>query len=63
MPISLIGPQPYIKYNPLGGSELLVTRILAEKFGFLPNLIPEQAFDVTKANGTTFGMVHRVRFV
>ena len=63
MPISFIGLTPFIKYNPLGGSEFLVTQILAEKFGFLPKFVPERAFDVTTANGTTFGMVHRVRLM
>ena len=63
IPVSFIGIPPFIKLNPLGGSELLVTQILAEKFGFLPKLIPERAFDVTKINGTTYGMVHRVRLM
>ena len=61
LPISFIGIVPYIKYNPFGGSEPLVIQMLAKKYGFLPNYIPERAFDVTKANGTTYGMVHRVR--
>ena len=63
MPISFIGIPPFIKYNPFGGSELLVTQILAEKFGFWPKFVPERAFDVTKVNGTTYGMVHRVRLM
>ena len=60
IPISFIGIVPFIKYNPLGGSEFMVTQILAKKFGFMPNFLPERAFDVTRANGTTHGMVHRV---
>ena len=61
LPISFIGIVPYIKQNPFGGSETLVIKMLAKKYGFLPSFIPERAYDVTKANGTTFGMVHRVR--
>ena len=58
--VSFIGQEPYIKYKPFGGSEPLVIQILANKFGFQPNFVLERAFDVTKANGTTYGMVHRV---
>ena len=61
LPISFIGIVPYIKQNPFGGSENLVIKMLAMKYGFLPRFIPEKTFDVTMANGTTFGMVHRVR--
>ena len=60
IPISFIGIVPFIKFNPLGGSEFMVMKILAEKFGFTPYFLPERAFDVTRANGTTYGMVHRV---
>ena len=63
LPISFIGLPPYIKYNPVGGSEFLLTQILAKKFGFLPKFVPERAFDVTKENGSLFGMVHRVWFI
>ena len=63
LPISFIGIVPYIKHNPFGGSEPLVIQMLAKKYGFLPNFVPERAYDVTKVNGTTYGMVHRVRFV
>ena len=53
IPISFIGPQPYIKYKPsIGGSEFIVIRMLARKFGFLPDFKPERAFDVTKKNGS-----------
>ena len=63
LPISFIGIVPYIKHIPFGGSEPLVIKMLAKKYGFLPNFVPERAYDVTKVNGTTYGMVHRVRFV
>ena len=59
--VSFIGPEPYIRYNPFGGSDPLVLQMLAKKYDFLTNLVPERAFDVTKVNGTTYGMVHRVR--
>lgn len=38
--ISIIGSQPYVFYNPLGGSELILTKILAKKFSFTPKFIP-----------------------
>ena len=38
--ISFIGTPPYITYNPLGGSEFIVTALLAKKFHFVPNYIP-----------------------
>ena len=63
LPITYIGIMPYVKHNPFGGSESLVIKILAEKFGFLTKFVPERAFDVTKKNGTTFGMVYRVIFI
>ena len=61
LPISYIGISPFIKRNPFGGSEPLVIEILAQKFGFYPKFVPERAWDVTRKNGTTYGMVHRVR--
>ena len=56
----------FIRYpsptNPkIGGSEFLVIKTLAKKFRFLPDFKPEKAFDVTKKNGTTYGMVWSVR--
>ena len=59
--ISCIGIIPFIKRNPFGGSEILVIKLLAEKFGFYPKFVPERAYDITKINGTTFGQVHSVR--
>ena len=61
IPISFIGTQPYIKYAPtIGGSEFLVVKMLAKKYRFLPDFKPERAFDVTKKNGSTYGMVWSV---
>ena len=60
--ISFIGLEPYIKYRPtIGGSEFEVIKILAKKFKFLPHFIPEKSYDSVTINGTTSGMVFRVR--
>ena len=59
--ISFIGFIPYIAYNPLGGSDFLVVKILAEKFGFFPKFVPARSFDTVTTNATTYGMLHRVR--
>ena len=61
--ISFIGFIPYIAYNPVGGSDILVVSILAKKFGFLPKFIPARSFDTITTNATTYGMLHRVRKV
>ena len=37
--ISFIGPEPFVTYNPVGGSDFLVIKLLAKKFGFLPKLL------------------------
>ena len=58
--ISFIGGEPYIKYNPIGGSDFLVVKILAEKFGFIPKFMPERSYDIVKNNETTYGMLFRV---
>ena len=60
--ISFIGTGPYINYNPIGGSEFLLVKILAEKFKFKPNFIAERSYDIVEQNGTFYGMLHRVRF-
>ena len=59
--VSYIGTKPYIDYDPLGGIDFLIVNILAEKFKFQPEYIPERAYDVVKENGTMYGMLHRVR--
>ena len=43
--VSYLGMPPYIigfldKSKPLGGSDILVTKILAKKFSFIPKFIP-----------------------
>lgn len=56
--ISFIGTPPYIVYNPLGGSEFIVTALLAKKFHFVPNFIPALAYDpVEDQDSTLVGMV------
>ena len=60
--VSFIGIEPYINYHPIGGSEFLTVKILAEKFKFKPKFIPAKAFDTIEQNGTFYGMLHRVRF-
>ena len=52
--ISFVGTKPYISFNPIGGSEFLVVKVLAEKFKFKPLFIP---------NDTFYGMDHMVRFL
>ena len=59
--VSFIGVRPYIIYEPIGGSDFLVVKILANKFRFKPEFIPEKAYDMVEHNGTSYGMLHRVR--
>ena len=59
--VSFIGIRPYINYDPIGGTDFLIVKILAEKFRFKPKFIPEKAFDMVEQNGTSHGMLHRVR--
>ena len=59
--VSFIGVRPHIIYEPIGGSDFLVMNILANKFRFKPEFIPEKAYDMVEHNGTSFGMLHRVR--
>ena len=43
LPVSFIGSKPFIKYtNPIGGSDFLVMKIFANKFGFRPAFRPER---------------------
>ena len=59
--ISFIGASPYITYSPVGGSDILVVNMLAEKFKFLPKFLPERSYDLVISNGTTYGMLYRVK--
>ena len=58
--ISFIGPPPFITYKPLGGSEFLLMKLLAQRLNFRPKFIYERSYDVVSDNGTLYGMVHRV---
>ena len=56
--ISFIGTPPYIIYNPLGGSEFIVTALLAKNFHFVPNHIPALTSDPVEDHELTLvGMV------
>ena len=59
--ISFIGQSPFISYSPVGGSDVLVVNMLAEKFKFIPKFIPERSYDRVISNGTTYGMLYRVK--
>ena len=54
--VSFIGQPPYVIYNPLGGSEFVITQILAKKFGFVPKFIPAKSWDTIQGS-----MVQQVR--
>ena len=58
--ISFIGPEPFVTYNPIGGSDFLIISLPAKKFGFFPKFVPETSYDVVKSNGTSSGMVYKV---
>ena len=58
--ISFIGVPPYVMYNPLGGSEFLVVKILAKKFSFIPKFIHAKSTD-PYGNKTNSSMLHQVR--
>ena len=58
--ISFIGSVPHISYNPVGGSDFVVVKLLAEKFKFIPKFIPERSYDMVQYNGTSYGMLYRV---
>ena len=59
--ISFIGSPPHITYNPMGGSEFIITTLLAKKFKFIPKYIPARTYDTFEdSNGKTLGMVNLV---
>ena len=43
--VSFIGHPPFITYNPVGGSDLIVTNLLAKKFHFIPHYLPARLQD------------------
>ena len=60
--ISFIGFTPYVTYNPIGGSDFIVTNLLVKKYHFIPKYIRARGYDKVERNNRTFGMVHRVSF-
>ena len=60
--ISYIGGPPFITNNPIGGSDFILTNLLAKKYHFLPKYIPARSWDKVEKNNRTFGMVHWVSF-
>ena len=61
--ISFIGSPPYVIYNPLGGSDFLVTKILAKKFHFIPNFIPSKNNDAIQDNDASSSNVYQVKSI
>ena len=61
--VSFIGSQPYIAYNPIRGSDFIVTNLLAKKFQFFPKYSPARSWGIVKENDTSYGMVHWVSLV
>ena len=59
--VSFIGISPFVQYSPIGGSEFLLVKILADKYNFFPKYIPEKSADMVQKNGTFHGMFYRVR--
>ena len=58
--ISFIGSAPFITYNPIGGSELIVTNLLAKKFQFIPKYLPARTQDKYEDNNSSYGLLHWV---
>ena len=60
--VSFIGTRPFVvTYNPVGGSDFHVIKLLAKKFKFIPRFIPERRIDATIfPNGTKYGLIHSV---
>ena len=55
-----MGPPPFITKNPLGGSAVIVTEILAQKHFFTPKYIRAKFLDKVEQNNKIVGMVHLV---
>ena len=60
--ISFAGVSPFIINNPIGGSDFIVTNLLAKKYHFIPKYIPARSWDKVDKSNKTFGMVHQVSF-
>ena len=58
--VSFIGPRPFVNYNPIGGSDFIIMKLLAKKFRFMPRFIPERRIEAIFPNGTTYGLIYSV---
>ena len=59
--VSWSGSPPFVLYGGPGyGSDFLVVKLLAEKFGFTPKFLLENIIDIVKSNGSSQGMIHKV---
>ena len=59
--ITWAGTPPFISWHRPGyGSDFLVVKLLAEKFGFTTNFLREHIVDIEISNGTYAGMLYRV---
>ena len=69
--ISFAGLPPYIigfiDNKPLGGSDILVTKILAKKFGFIPKFIPARgpyaSHDQVRNDNPLACIIHAMRVI
>ena len=59
--ISFWGVRPYITYDPIGGTDFILTRLLVKKHGFIPTFAPAKTVYTVKSNGTISGLMHWVR--
>ena len=58
--VSFIGHPPFITYNPVGGSDLILINLLAKKFKFFPKYLPAATEDKLESNISSNGTVHLV---
>ena len=60
--ISFYGTPPYMYYNTFRGSDVLITKILAKKFGFTPRpqSIPAKTY-ASQGDQSNYTVVHQVR--
>ena len=56
-----VTPPFVLARRPGHGSDFLVVKLFAKKFGFTPKFLREEIFDIEKSNGTSYGMIHRVK--
>ena len=54
---------PFFTHPPLGGSDFLIIKMLARKYGFIPRFIPEISYDNVQSNGSIYGLIHSVSWL